>query len=549
MRLITRNDTSLAVGLIVGAIVVFQQPLNFALRIARDVESRYHLDLVPALTIIVGVFIFHQYRKRQLSKAEALIASADAARARARSEELERLMIFSQALANALDVPTLQQVLSRNLPAFAHDRVFWVLARADGRWQEILQNTTREPRRSLDVLEPLADRAIASPNLPDGHVEGTAGTETICFAMHAGGAPTGVLGVNNTSALLPIERRALGAAAGLIAIALRNVQLFNETREHSVRDRLTGCFNREHCLETLDVELRRARRSRRPLAILMFDVDDFKTINDELGHLKGDEILRAVGAQLARLLRTTDVSCRYGGDEFLIILPDTHLPGAEHVAETLRREIATLAIAGAGTRVLPVNVSVGLAVAGPAELDVAGFIKRTDEALYRAKRAGRDRVCLAVTPTAGPAESYSDALIDGAGGLPGGATETILVAEDEPLTRDLIRRWLEPLGYTILVAGNGADALSIAAAHDGPIHLLLSDIVMPDLDGRELARRIADVKPEIRTLFVSGFVAHAGTADSTAAGHEAGFLAKPFSSGDLVAKIRAQLAPRLVALP
>ena len=551
MRLVTRHDTSLAVGLIVATVVVFQQPLNFVLRIARDVESRYHLDLVPALTIIVGVFIFHQYRKRQLSKAEALIAAADAARARVRSEELERLMVFSQALANALDVPTLQQVLSRNLPAFAHDRVFWVLARADGRWQEILQDTTREPRRSLDVLEPLADRAIASPNLPDGHVEGTASMETICFAMHAGGAPSGVLGVNNTSALLAVERRALGAAAGLIAIALRNVQLFNETREHSVRDRLTGCFNREHCLETLNVELRRARRSRRPLAILMFDVDDFKTINDELGHLKGDEILRAVGAQLARLLRSTDVSCRYGGDEFLIILPDTHMPGAEHVAETLRREIATLAIAGADSGVLPVNVSVGLAVAGPAELDVAGFIKRTDEALYRAKRAGRDRVGLAVTPTAGSAESYSDALSDGAGGRPGGATETILVAEDEPLTRELVRRWLEPLGYTILVAGNGADAMSIAAAHDGPIHLLLSDIVMPDIDGRELARRIIHVKPEIRTLFVSGFVAHAGAADSTAAGGAAGFLAKPFSSADLVAKIRAQLdvAPGLVALP
>jgi diguanylate cyclase (GGDEF)-like protein len=551
VRLVTRNDTSLAVGLIVGAIVVFQQPLNFALQIARDVESRYHLDLVPALTIIVGVFIFHQYRKRQLSKAEALIASADAARARVRSEELERLMIFSQALANALDVPTLQQVLSRNLPAFARDRVFWVLARAGGRWQEILQDTTREPRRSLDVLEALADRAIASENGPDGYVEGTSGTETICFAMHAGGVPIGVLGVTDTAALLAVERRAMGAAAGLVAIALRNVQLFSETREHSVRDRLTGCFNREHCLETLDAELRRARRSRRPLAILMFDVDDFKTINDELGHLKGDEILRAVGAQLARLLRSTDVSCRYGGDEFLIILPDTHLPGAEHVAETLRREIATLAIAGAGTRVLPVNVSVGLAAAAPAELDVAGFIKRTDEALYRAKRAGRDRVCVAAMPAAAAAEPQVDGSIRSASGRAGGATETILVAEDEPLTRELIRRWLEPLGYTVLAAGNGADALAIVEAHDGPIHLLLADIVMPDLDGRELARRIARVKPEIRTLFVSGFVGHAGATDATAVGQDAAFLAKPFSSADLVAKIRAQLdvGATLVASP
>jgi diguanylate cyclase (GGDEF)-like protein len=550
VRLVTRNDTSLAVGLIVGTIVVFQQPLNFVLQIAREVETRYHLDLVPALTIIVGVFIFHQYRKRQLWKAEVLIASAEIARARVRSDELERLMVFSQALANALDVPTLQQVLSRNLPAFARERQFWVLARAGGRWQEILQDTTRAPRRSLDALEALADRAIAAAALPGGDGDAGPGSETICFAMHAGGAPIGVLGLNDAEGLQAVERKAIGAAAGLIAIALRNVYLFHETREHSVRDRLTGCFNREHCLEVLDTELRRARRSRLPLAIVMFDVDDFKTINDELGHLAGDEILRGVGAQLARLLRSTDVSCRYGGDEFVVILPDTHLLGAEHVAETLRREIATLAIAGPGARVLPVNVSVGLAVAAPGELDVAGFIKRTDEALYRAKRAGRDRVCLAAMPPQGSGEIEAQEADAGAGSGAVGGTETILVAEDEPLTRKLIRRWLEPLGYTILLAGNGAEALGITEAHEGPIHLLLSDIVMPDLDGRELARRVKLLKPSIQTLFVSGFLGHAA-ADRTAVGRDAAFLAKPFTSADLVRKIREQLdvGAGLVAAP
>src|SRR5687767_5224015 len=116
MRLVTRDDTSLMVALIVGTIVLFQQPLHFVFEIAREVESRYHLDLVPALTIVAGVFIFHQYRKRQLARAEALIASAAADRARTRAAELERLVSFGRGLANALDVPTLQQVLSRNLP-------------------------------------------------------------------------------------------------------------------------------------------------------------------------------------------------------------------------------------------------------------------------------------------------------------------------------------------------------------------------------------------------------------------------------------------------
>jgi diguanylate cyclase (GGDEF)-like protein len=538
VRLVTRNDTSLAIGLIVGAIVVFQQPLHFALDIARDVESRYHLDLVPALTIVTGVFLFHQYRKRQLSKAEATAASAEAARARTRSEELERLMVFSEALGNALDVPTLQQVLSRNLPAFARERAFWVLARVGDRWQEILQDTTHTTKKSLDVLEPLADLAISNDALSAAHVEGTGHAGACWFPMRAGGAAIGVLGLHEGIALGPGDRKALGAAAGLIAIALRNMQLFRETHEKSVHDRLTGCFNREHCLQTLDVELRRARRSGRPLSIVMFDIDRFKTINDELGHLRGDEILRAVGAQLARLLRSSDVACRYGGDEFLIILPDTHLGGAEHVAETLRREIATLAIAGPEARVLAVNVSIGLAAAAPAELDVAALISRTDEALYRAKRAGRDRVCTAPAPGSAP-DPPAPALMPSASGPAGRAmgTETILVADDEPFARELIRRVLEPLGYTILLAKNATDAITIAEAHPGPIHVMLTDIVMPDLDGTELEQRVRSRRPEMKTIYVSGFVGHPAAAGSP----NAAFLAKPFTANALAAKIRERL--------
>ena len=204
------------------------------------------------------------------------------------------------------------------------------------------------------------------------------------------GVTVGVLGIHDGATITSDQRKALGAATGLIAIAVRNVQLFLETREHSLRDSLTNCFNRGHGLETLDGELRRARRSRQPLSILMFDIDHFKTINDELGHLRGDDLLRAVGAQLTRVLRSTDVRCRYGGDEFLIILPDTPLIGAAQVAESVRREMATLAMV-AGGKTIAVTVSVGVAAAGPAELGVTSLIERADDALYQAKRAGRDR--------------------------------------------------------------------------------------------------------------------------------------------------------------
>jgi diguanylate cyclase (GGDEF)-like protein len=184
---------------------------------------------------------------------------------------------------------------------------------------------------------------------------------------------------------------------------VRNVHLFLETREHSLRDGLTNCFNRTHGLETLELELRRARRMRQPLSILMFDIDHFKTINDQLGHLRGDDLLRAVGAQLTRVTRSTDVRCRYGGDEFLIILPDTHVLGAQQVAENLRREIGTLAMV-AGDRRVAITASVGVAAASSAETGVTALIERADDALYRAKRSGRNRFCVA-----GPVEPSSPA--------------------------------------------------------------------------------------------------------------------------------------------
>jgi diguanylate cyclase (GGDEF)-like protein len=282
------------------------------------------------------------------------------------------------------------------LPAFAGEREFWLLARRLDRWEPFLQDATTNRKRSMEELEAIADRALAPETLPDARLLGIIEGDALCFPMVAGQA-VGVLGINEAATITSDQRKALGAATGLIAIAVKNVQLFLETRELSLRDGLTNCFNRGHGLETLDGELRRSHRSRQPLSILMFDIDHFKTINDELGHLRGDDLLRAVGAQLTRVLRSTDVRCRYGGDEFLIILPDTPLIGAQQVGESVRREISTLTMV-AGGKTIPVTVSVGVAAAGPAELGVTALIERADDALYQAKRAGRARCIVAETP-------------------------------------------------------------------------------------------------------------------------------------------------------
>lgn len=546
MRLITRSDASLAIGLIVGSIVLFQQPLQFMLEAAREVEARFHLDLVPALTIVASVFIFHQYRKRLLSKAEAKAASAEAVRARVRSEELERLMTFSQDLARVLDVAMLQQVLWKNLPLLTRARGFWVLARTGGQWQEVIQDATPTEKRSMDLLASMADTVLSKSAQSGAANEGVSDPDGLYFPLLAGGEAVGVLGTDDQVAARD-DRKTIGAAAALIAIALRNVQLFGETREQGRRDRLTGCFNHQQCLETLDLELRRARRSGRPLSIVMFDIDHFKSINDDLGHLRGDEILRAVGAQLTRLLRITDVSGRYGGDEFLIILPDTGAAGAELVAQTLRREIATLAISTPAERVIPVTASIGVATAVPAEADVAAFIKRTDEALYRAKRAGRNRACVAIEP----GTTASKSLATGPHASPACAatgTETILVAEDEPLMQEWIRRTLEQCGYTILLASNPADAIATGEALRGRIDLLLADVVMPDLLGPELAERLRRLRPEIKVLYMSGFSNHPAVSHARL-GPDVAFLQKPFTAAALSTKVREALDAKFAPVP
>jgi diguanylate cyclase (GGDEF)-like protein len=123
----------------------------------------------------------------------------------------------------------------------------------------------------------------------------------------------------------------------------------------------------------------------------MLDLDDFKAINDRHGHLGGDAVLAEVGHALRAALRTSDVKCRYGGEEFLVLLPDTPLSGASKVAETLRSQVDRLRVSWNGQTIC-VTASLGLSMALPGELDILALIGRADLALYRAKGEGRNRV-------------------------------------------------------------------------------------------------------------------------------------------------------------
>ncbi|ROR32048.1 diguanylate cyclase [Inmirania thermothiophila] len=204
--------------------------------------------------------------------------------------------------------------------------------------------------------------------------------------LHRGGR---VLSVH-VATIRTRKDQVVGSAA-LIRDITKEKQLEEELRRASVTDPLTGLYNRRHLDETLAREYRRAERYELPLSVVMFDVDHFKRFNDEHGHEQGDRVLQAIAEVTRRAVRNTDIPCRYGGEEFLVILPSTPLDGAAHLAERLREEVERTPVDG-----LRVTISVGVAALpehrgqGPDDL-----VEAADAALYRAKQAGRNRVCRA----------------------------------------------------------------------------------------------------------------------------------------------------------
>jgi diguanylate cyclase (GGDEF)-like protein len=163
----------------------------------------------------------------------------------------------------------------------------------------------------------------------------------------------------------------------------------NERLEHlSQLDPLTNLYNRRHLFARIEAELARVRRGR-PLALVMLDLDSFKKVNDTQGHLRGDALLKEIAAALAATTRTTDVTGRYGGDEFAVVLPDTDLEQALGVAERVAKSVRDVSARFDGGS--PVTASVGVALAAPSDT-VAALLRRADENAYRAKKDGGDRV-------------------------------------------------------------------------------------------------------------------------------------------------------------
>jgi diguanylate cyclase (GGDEF)-like protein len=165
-------------------------------------------------------------------------------------------------------------------------------------------------------------------------------------------------------------------------------------RHEATHDRLTGLWNRGRILDQLGRELTRSRREHRPLSLLIADIDHFKAANDTHGHQLGDEVLREVGVRMQALCGDRDCIGRYGGEEFLIVLPGTDGTKAQEVAEKIRHAVGRDPVLALRAQV-PVTISIGVASTERAEDQAAVLIHSADSALYRAKAAGRNRIAVA----------------------------------------------------------------------------------------------------------------------------------------------------------
>jgi diguanylate cyclase (GGDEF)-like protein len=180
--------------------------------------------------------------------------------------------------------------------------------------------------------------------------------------------------------------------------AIENARRFREAKQLADLDALTGLHNRRYFHETLARECARAHRYERKLSLIVFDLDDFKEVNDRIGHLAGDAALAEAAERVRDVVRTADISCRVGGDEFAVILPESTLEDANQLYRRILNAVSTRPLGQAGKLYL----SAGVAELRP-EDDPVSFFQRADEALYRAKEAGKGRVVAANAPRLGPA--------------------------------------------------------------------------------------------------------------------------------------------------
>ncbi len=329
------------------------------------------------------------------------------AREQRRSAQLEAINCIARQTTSALDVrELLEKVCRHTMDAFPIDHVS-VLLLEEGRLVlrgEQGKLTLRFPRgEQLPPGSGLCSRALAAGktvlendvSTVPGYIAGFDETRSeVCLPLISFGETLGVLTLESATpgAFQESDVHPLESVADICANAIQNARYLEKVKQLAYVDGLTGIFNRRYFEMRILEEIERARRYDLRMALLLVDIDQFKRVNDEFGHLLGDEALRQVTSAFAHHLRKMDVVCRYGGEEFVIILPETTGEHALQVSEKLRRVVETWIFPG-----IPCVLTIS---AGVAEYPLHGrtrdeLVRAADSALYLAKQGGRNRTLMA----------------------------------------------------------------------------------------------------------------------------------------------------------
>jgi diguanylate cyclase (GGDEF)-like protein len=304
----------------------------------------------------------------------------------------EALLEFAQETLGALQGDRLRLLIAEKLPALIGREDVWVVANPGTHQQVILpHHADREQPRII-----LGDQP----------------RQWATFPLKADGQTVGIMGIELANrGITAREWRMLNAVANVLGRALRTSDAFEAMREATLVDPLTGCATRAEGMRRFEAELRRAERSKTSVAVLMIDLDHFKSINDRYGHNTGDAVLSAVGETLLSTLRASDIRSRWGGEEFLVVLPESTIERASSAAESLRQRISGTTVRD-GDHTVRVTTSIGITIARPGETDIPRLLGRADTALYQAKSEGRNRVMVALGDHKGPVPSAAAPSVD-----------------------------------------------------------------------------------------------------------------------------------------
>ena len=228
--------------------------------------------------------------------------------------------------------------------------------------------------------------------LPCRHASADLGSGSLCIPLAATGKSIGLIHVTHCA---EEAHRFAMSVADRVGLALSNLMLRSDLRQLSIHDPLTTLFNRRYMEETLELELRRAERKEQPIGIIMMDIDHFKAFNDGFGHAAGDALLQALGTLIRTNLRGGDIACRYGGEEFLLILPEASADVACARAEDLRERVKKMTVISDDKHLGAVSISLGVSIFPANGRTRDELLAAADAGLYEAKNSERDRVVLA----------------------------------------------------------------------------------------------------------------------------------------------------------